>query len=132
MPRAAGAAGADAGRGAAWHPDTKSRSRKARAPLSVLDNRRILAALTRAICIVGELFLTPQPETAIQILNQVGSGRRKVALFRWIVDLIPQVISPVPFREEKLEARAHDRGPVSYTHLRAHETPEHLVCRLLL
>src|SRR5678816_3612206 len=22
------------------------------------------------------------------------------------------------------------RGPVSYTHLRAHETPEHLVCRL--
>eukprot|EP00658_Telonema_sp_P-2_P050257 TRINITY_DN382_c0_g1_i20.p1 TRINITY_DN382_c0_g1~~TRINITY_DN382_c0_g1_i20.p1 ORF type:complete len:178 (-),score=50.01 TRINITY_DN382_c0_g1_i20:48-581(-) len=27
---------------------------------------------------------------------------------------------------------ASDLGPVSYTHLRAHETPEHLVCRLLL
>src|SRR5678815_2673607 len=26
----------------------------------------------------------------------------------------------------------HFRAPVSYTHLRAHETPEHLVCRLLL
>ena len=26
----------------------------------------------------------------------------------------------------------HDRVAVSYTHLRAHETPEHLVCRLLL
>src|SRR5678816_840986 len=28
----------------------------------------------------------------------------------------------------------HSTGalPVSYTHLRAHETPEHLVCRLLL
>eukprot|EP00658_Telonema_sp_P-2_P022789 TRINITY_DN19118_c0_g1_i1.p2 TRINITY_DN19118_c0_g1~~TRINITY_DN19118_c0_g1_i1.p2 ORF type:complete len:138 (+),score=44.28 TRINITY_DN19118_c0_g1_i1:303-716(+) len=26
----------------------------------------------------------------------------------------------------------HSIGPVSYTHLRAHETPEHLVCRLLL
>src|SRR5674536_379359 len=25
-----------------------------------------------------------------------------------------------------------DLKPVSYTHLRAHETPEHLVCRLLL
>ena len=25
-----------------------------------------------------------------------------------------------------------DIDPVSYTHLRAHETPEHLVCRLLL
>eukprot|EP00658_Telonema_sp_P-2_P001736 TRINITY_DN10655_c0_g1_i1.p1 TRINITY_DN10655_c0_g1~~TRINITY_DN10655_c0_g1_i1.p1 ORF type:complete len:179 (+),score=48.52 TRINITY_DN10655_c0_g1_i1:105-641(+) len=28
--------------------------------------------------------------------------------------------------------RAYHRGTVSYTHLRAHETPEHLVCRLLL
>src|SRR5678816_2311002 len=29
--------------------------------------------------------------------------------------------------------REHDINyPVSYTHLRAHETPEHLVCRLLL
>eukprot|EP00658_Telonema_sp_P-2_P041416 TRINITY_DN29616_c0_g1_i1.p1 TRINITY_DN29616_c0_g1~~TRINITY_DN29616_c0_g1_i1.p1 ORF type:complete len:220 (-),score=47.73 TRINITY_DN29616_c0_g1_i1:17-676(-) len=27
---------------------------------------------------------------------------------------------------------ARTRGTVSYTHLRAHETPEHLVCRLLL
>src|SRR5678816_2048392 len=26
----------------------------------------------------------------------------------------------------------HVVSPVSYTHLRAHETPEHLVCRLLL
>src|SRR5678816_978727 len=26
----------------------------------------------------------------------------------------------------------HGNGAVSYTHLRAHETPEHLVCRLLL
>src|SRR5678816_947032 len=26
----------------------------------------------------------------------------------------------------------HQLSPVSYTHLRAHETPEHLVCRLLL
>ena len=28
--------------------------------------------------------------------------------------------------------RCKDLGAVSYTHLRAHETPEHLVCRLLL
>eukprot|EP00658_Telonema_sp_P-2_P069214 TRINITY_DN58325_c0_g1_i1.p1 TRINITY_DN58325_c0_g1~~TRINITY_DN58325_c0_g1_i1.p1 ORF type:complete len:141 (+),score=28.27 TRINITY_DN58325_c0_g1_i1:124-546(+) len=28
--------------------------------------------------------------------------------------------------------KACDIGAVSYTHLRAHETPEHLVCRLLL
>eukprot|EP00658_Telonema_sp_P-2_P021165 TRINITY_DN1840_c0_g1_i13.p2 TRINITY_DN1840_c0_g1~~TRINITY_DN1840_c0_g1_i13.p2 ORF type:complete len:115 (+),score=53.21 TRINITY_DN1840_c0_g1_i13:140-484(+) len=29
-------------------------------------------------------------------------------------------------------AAAPAAGAVSYTHLRAHETPEHLVCRLLL
>src|SRR5678816_3593853 len=29
-------------------------------------------------------------------------------------------------------ARTSYANPVSYTHLRAHETPEHLVCRLLL
>src|SRR5678815_4481071 len=28
--------------------------------------------------------------------------------------------------------QAREHAPVSYTHLRAHETPEHLVCRLLL
>src|SRR5674536_372659 len=32
--------------------------------------------------------------------------------------------------DEIAEAFAATRGPVSYTHLRAHETPEHLVCRL--
>src|SRR5678815_4939065 len=30
------------------------------------------------------------------------------------------------------DACVHDTIAVSYTHLRAHETPEHLVCRLLL
>eukprot|EP00658_Telonema_sp_P-2_P038756 TRINITY_DN27747_c0_g1_i2.p1 TRINITY_DN27747_c0_g1~~TRINITY_DN27747_c0_g1_i2.p1 ORF type:complete len:123 (+),score=27.24 TRINITY_DN27747_c0_g1_i2:287-655(+) len=34
--------------------------------------------------------------------------------------------------EARTEIAAVYRGPVSYTHLRAHETPEHLVCRLLL
>src|SRR5678815_5800837 len=37
-------------------------------------------------------------------------------------------------RYEPVEERGVERGdsvPVSYTHLRAHETPEHLVCRLL-
>eukprot|EP00658_Telonema_sp_P-2_P006910 TRINITY_DN12597_c0_g1_i2.p1 TRINITY_DN12597_c0_g1~~TRINITY_DN12597_c0_g1_i2.p1 ORF type:complete len:181 (+),score=47.85 TRINITY_DN12597_c0_g1_i2:170-712(+) len=37
----------------------------------------------------------------------------------WFQMIVPALLDP------KL-------GPVSYTHLRAHETPEHLVCRLLL
>src|SRR5678816_2230218 len=51
---------------------------------------------------------------------------------------------PMKYRTDEEKARAKTRdpitlyadklrklGPVSYTHLRAHETPEHLVCRLL-
>src|SRR5678816_2382814 len=33
---------------------------------------------------------------------------------------------------QTIRVKAQDDTPVSYTHLRAHETPEHLVCRLLL
>eukprot|EP00658_Telonema_sp_P-2_P071864 TRINITY_DN61081_c0_g1_i3.p1 TRINITY_DN61081_c0_g1~~TRINITY_DN61081_c0_g1_i3.p1 ORF type:complete len:240 (+),score=41.13 TRINITY_DN61081_c0_g1_i3:72-791(+) len=36
------------------------------------------------------------------------------------------------FAVESFVACSGAGGPVSYTHLRAHETPEHLVCRLLL
>src|SRR5665254_4019 len=38
------------------------------------------------------------------------------------------------FQEKELKSFGYLRpsGSVSYTHLRAHETPEHLVCRLLL
>src|SRR5678816_4616790 len=36
-----------------------------------------------------------------------------------------QLLEPLRLQRERYEA-------VSYTHLRAHETPEHLVCRLLL
>ena len=35
-------------------------------------------------------------------------------------------------RERWEATRVRQYRPVSYTHLRAHETPEHLVCRLLL
>ena len=34
--------------------------------------------------------------------------------------------------ERLLPCSSMSSGAVSYTHLRAHETPEHLVCRLLL
>ena len=34
--------------------------------------------------------------------------------------------------EEMQDGMRKNVKPVSYTHLRAHETPEHLVCRLLL
>src|SRR5678815_524980 len=39
------------------------------------------------------------------------------------------VVALLPFSAARI---SHGAAAVSYTHLRAHETPEHLVCRLLL
>eukprot|EP00658_Telonema_sp_P-2_P052856 TRINITY_DN41189_c0_g1_i1.p1 TRINITY_DN41189_c0_g1~~TRINITY_DN41189_c0_g1_i1.p1 ORF type:complete len:318 (+),score=23.06 TRINITY_DN41189_c0_g1_i1:175-1128(+) len=44
---------------------------------------------------------------------------------------VDSVVDDIPESVTKLKA-AVDAYTVSYTHLRAHETPEHLVCRLLL
>src|SRR5678816_1150747 len=40
-------------------------------------------------------------------------------------------LSPENLRAHRTLIKIY-QNPVSYTHLRAHETPEHLVCRLLL
>src|SRR5678815_4337187 len=68
-----------------------------------------------------------------RVVDAVFDGRA-VALAR---------VSPFTVRQEVLERPRNERlapavglhaenaVPVSYTHLRAHETPEHLVCRLL-
>src|SRR5678816_2035271 len=44
---------------------------------------------------------------------------------------IPPAVGRNHGSHQTLAAR-YSSGTVSYTHLRAHETPEHLVCRLLL
>eukprot|EP00658_Telonema_sp_P-2_P013183 TRINITY_DN14996_c0_g1_i5.p2 TRINITY_DN14996_c0_g1~~TRINITY_DN14996_c0_g1_i5.p2 ORF type:complete len:119 (-),score=45.42 TRINITY_DN14996_c0_g1_i5:27-383(-) len=47
---------------------------------------------------------------------------------QFVMDSVETAIqhwNTMPFAQVEL-------APVSYTHLRAHETPEHLVCRLLL
>ena len=48
----------------------------------------------------------------------------------WILQLLVQRV--VATREKAWLTFDLSYTPVSYTHLRAHETPEHLVCRLLL
>eukprot|EP00658_Telonema_sp_P-2_P069563 TRINITY_DN58883_c0_g1_i1.p1 TRINITY_DN58883_c0_g1~~TRINITY_DN58883_c0_g1_i1.p1 ORF type:complete len:127 (-),score=6.06 TRINITY_DN58883_c0_g1_i1:49-429(-) len=56
-----------------------------------------------------------------------------------MMDRILLIPPTIPYREATIEAttvmisaRIVIYTSVSYTHLRAHETPEHLVCRLLL
>src|SRR5678815_2852930 len=55
------------------------------------------------------IIVVDSQEEAQQILNRLKGGEDFAAL-----------------------AKDKSTDPVSYTHLRAHETPEHLVCRLLL
>src|SRR5674536_301982 len=54
---------------------------------------------------------------------------RRVLIIRYIFSHTRSVIS---WLEKRFSKNGRSSGSVSYTHLRAHETPEHLVCRLLL
>src|SRR5674536_111515 len=58
------------------------------------------------------------------------------SVYRPVMSAIPPCVVPGgPAAAPAMPlARGHSPPfcPVSYTHLRAHETPEHLVCRLLL
>ena len=49
-----------------------------------------------------------------------------------VIRVLPRVIQQLGFWTQKIQANVDYYCSVSYTHLRAHETPEHLVCRLLL
>src|SRR5678816_234297 len=92
---------------------------------------RVVAYLTDALVTLGHdvtLFASGEARTAARL---VPMRERAIRL------------DPSPLKSDvgahlamlhEVRRRAHefDILPVSYTHLRAHETPEHLVCRLLL
>ena len=56
----------------------------------------------------------------------------------WLNKIKAEVLIPIPMYSRKKRLRGYNqaevfaREPVSYTHLRAHETDSYLVCRLLL
>src|SRR5678815_5000560 len=61
------------------------------------------------------------------LLERADAG---IIVIFWILLAMPfgLVFTVMPFGDQC----SPGSGSVSYTHLRAHETPEHLVCRLLL
>src|SRR5678815_4526350 len=73
-------------------------------------------------------FLRQGIETPLESGDLVGVGRGKVVLLRGV---LRKVIELDAGRKRRVPNEL-PITPVSYTHLRAHETPEHLVCRLLL
>src|SRR5678815_3075306 len=52
--------------------------------------------------------------------------------YHWHTGYVPPQTVACPHIGAWMARVLGPRNPVSYTHLRAHETPEHLVCRLLL
>jgi len=69
-----------------------------------------------------ELPMKPEPPPPVNDVVEVGAAP--------LLDAAPRDPPPPPPRER--EAEALKLAAVSYTHLRAHETSLHLVCRLLL
>src|SRR5678815_5744278 len=54
---------------------------------------------------------------------------KKTDLIQSVADALQFISYYHPADYIRALGRAYEREPVSYTHLRAHETPEHLVCR---
>src|SRR5678815_4224145 len=61
-----------------------------------------------------------------------SSFPRVVGAKPWLCPLQRAALGRAPPDLIRLPVMPQPDEPVSYTHLRAHETPEHLVCRLLL
>ena len=68
---------------------------------------------------------------AIARLIELGRQKSYVTIDD-ILQFFPEAEQDVEQLEETFAALMSAGIPVSYTHLRAHETPEHIVCRLLL
>src|SRR5678815_4549015 len=74
-----------------------------------------------------------QPSEGVVSMAQRGAGGLQGAAARQVVEGASTLYWVVClFTGVAIGVLAYVVYPVSYTHLRAHETPEHLVCRLLL
>src|SRR5665811_999993 len=93
-------------------------------PLSNVDHARDLAsAFTNAAA--GLAQRTPRPQTLVQVAAQLAPALD-------IKGLIDRLVTHTHLRIAWEVDLQPGRDPVSYTHLRAHETVLDLVCRLLL
>eukprot|EP00658_Telonema_sp_P-2_P059294 TRINITY_DN48115_c0_g1_i1.p2 TRINITY_DN48115_c0_g1~~TRINITY_DN48115_c0_g1_i1.p2 ORF type:complete len:137 (-),score=35.55 TRINITY_DN48115_c0_g1_i1:57-467(-) len=97
------------------------------------DACRKQAACTSTGCLsTDHPRICPYPEELIS--SQCTAGRACLKTPAGWFDAGPgwKMWFYVNFEDYDRDGVANHLDPVSYTHLRAHETPEHLVCRLLL
>src|SRR5664279_138237 len=91
--------------------------------VAIRKPRMKIAALTATDSTVRPI-VRPAPRLAPNAAALLPSADRMV---------VPSTASPTVASSSRLTPRALiGLGPVSYTHLRAHETDSYLVCRLLL
>eukprot|EP00658_Telonema_sp_P-2_P045615 TRINITY_DN33606_c0_g1_i3.p1 TRINITY_DN33606_c0_g1~~TRINITY_DN33606_c0_g1_i3.p1 ORF type:complete len:206 (-),score=40.78 TRINITY_DN33606_c0_g1_i3:24-641(-) len=69
-------------------------------------------------------------DAAIQYVQNATSNSRQSDSGKRVV--MPETQEQIQLDRSVISRLRARHEPVSYTHLRAHETPEHLVCRLLL
>ena len=77
-----------------------------------------------------ELFAAEAPETVANFLNYAHAGHYDNVIFHRVIPGF--MIQGGGFTADMRQKPTGSPIPVSYTHLRAHETPEHIVCRILL
>src|SRR5674536_278089 len=91
--------------------------------------------------LAGHRGISPEYDLVLGVHAELGMGGRQALQglrhdVRRIVDELLHLCSlgqrPVAAVGRRRRSDTMWSRPVSYTHLRAHETPEHLVCRLLL
>src|SRR5678816_3393039 len=100
---------------------------KLRGPGRIADVNR---SADRGAAVRVQHRLRSKAETVVRLAEAWIIGATQQLIDRRTVTIgavkIPAI---VPAQAERIHLSV---SPVSYTHLRAHETPEHLVCRLLL
>src|SRR5678816_2671713 len=98
----------------------------------------LLRAIAREACRGAEpdghaVALCQDHGAPARALGHGDGGLTATGLLRICPEVVPERARVIGNDGFEQEARpAGNAEPVSYTHLRAHETPEHLVCRLLL
>eukprot|EP00658_Telonema_sp_P-2_P023005 TRINITY_DN19216_c0_g1_i1.p1 TRINITY_DN19216_c0_g1~~TRINITY_DN19216_c0_g1_i1.p1 ORF type:complete len:102 (-),score=13.90 TRINITY_DN19216_c0_g1_i1:64-369(-) len=82
---------------------------------------------TLSSCRQRQMFIRDSDGTNLRHIGGHVAGRRQCSHSDESAQCCPREARPVSDMSCDMYLRS-----VSYTHLRAHETPEHLVCRLLL
>src|SRR5678815_1208073 len=109
-------------------------------PLALASAALLLAGCSSLQSSQGFLSrITPYRLEIVQgnVVTQEQAAQIKPGMNRAQVrDILGSPLLTDPFHADRWDyvfsIRRRGTEPVSYTHLRAHETPEHLVCRLLL